>query len=1379
MALVMGAMGKLAPKLLQLLQSEYELQKNVKRKVEFVTRELESIQAALRKVAAVPWDQLDEQVKVWARQVRDASYDMEDVLDTFLVRVEGGEPVNGSRLKRAVKKMGGLVGKFKARRDITGAIDDIEKQLQEVADRHARYKIDDIVANPAPATTVDPRLSAYYTKASQLVGIDEPRDKLIEMLSIREGDRSSNEMKIISIVGFGGLGKTTLAKAVYDKVYHQFDCGAFVPVGRNPDPKKVLRDILIDLIDGEDEKPFSDQYNGRNTVPDLMPLDEWQLIIKLRKFIKGKRYCIVIDDIWDEKTWKVIKNAFVDSNPRSRIIATTRNSKVSEEIGKVYRMEKLPESQSRKLLYTRTFGTEEKWPGNNDELAVVSQKILHRCDGVPLAIVTIGSLLAGKQIEEWSNVYDSVGFGHGDDPQVNNMKKILSFSYYDLPCHLRTCMLYLTVYPEDSRINNGDLIYRWIAEGLVQTEEGKEPFKVGESYFLELINRGMIQPVGHYGFLNGCRVHDMVLHMIRNLSRDENFFAVQDSKQWSQGSDVRRLALHRAEHIEVNDRDVPKLRSFYAIWCVTDNIPPVSRFKLLRVLSLEGCRPLEGHLDTEYLGTLLHLRYLALVDTPIRELSKKIGHLKFLQTLDLTRTGVEELSTSMKQLTKLMCLRADDRTRVPDWICELTSLAELWMECADGDRCLIKGLGKLRNLRTLCITITVLDEGEVRGFLEALSNLEKIESILVQMSEHFAFKDPIMQPSFVLHCNNLRVLKLLPLVFSKLPKWINPQALPKLCSLTLSFSILYQQDVEMLGKFENLCYLGLHVSGVSSKISIVGGGRFQNLRYFKMSGAEVLEFVRGAVPRLEDIWLLISVRRIFNTRYDLGLNFGLGNMSALRAVEVVLDCAYCLPREVEQVEAVLRHTVSIHPNRPTLQITRTHEDGMVTSSDSDSQMLLERQTWKRIGLANQVDHRIDLHNTLSNKVFEIVKQKTNTTLRDAAKHKGQRFRENFNAINDRVAHELLRVKEKIPNLDLKRLTEEIEDTERALEILTVEYPRLAAMLEELITALSLEAEDEDEVTDDKEATATSLSDRKVEDEGAVPRPRVMALYIDVDDVMDNNIGLHFGVGNHRSLQGQGIKAYIDCALCFPTEVESVEAELRHAIHIQQPNNPPTIEIIRFREDKMVNSDSQMLERQKRRDARLWVRIGHQQDLHNAIYSEAVEMRELITNLNLNDDTKNKEQRFHENFNAVEDRVEHELLRVNENIPNRDLKRLTDEIEDMERALQILTVEYPRLAAMLEELKTALGLEAEDEDEVEVTDDKEASATSLSEEAIATRPDEIREVWAAILEDKLAKIRDIIDDCPYVAMDVQHPLCPDLLSKSLAEYNYATMKATVD
>jgi hypothetical protein len=97
MDLVSGAIGKLAPKLLQLLQDEYNLQKGVRHQIQFLSEELESIHGALRKVAAVPPDQLDEQVKIWARQVREASYDMEDILDTFLVRVEGRPEPSGDK----------------------------------------------------------------------------------------------------------------------------------------------------------------------------------------------------------------------------------------------------------------------------------------------------------------------------------------------------------------------------------------------------------------------------------------------------------------------------------------------------------------------------------------------------------------------------------------------------------------------------------------------------------------------------------------------------------------------------------------------------------------------------------------------------------------------------------------------------------------------------------------------------------------------------------------------------------------------------------------------------------------------------------------------------------------------------------------------------------------------------------------------------------------------------------------------------------------------------------------------------------------------------------------------------------------------------------
>jgi len=252
----------------------------VRKKLEFLDQELESIKPALDQVAQVPWDRHHEQVKVWARQMREASYDIEDLLDTFLVRVQGSEPADQSKLKRALKKMGGLFGKAKARREISSAIEDIKKQLQEVAERRDRCKIDEIVvAKPDATSTVDPRLKAMYKEVTQLIGIDKSRGELLSMLSSPQGNELSHEkMKIVSVVGVGGLGKTTLAKAVYDELKSQFDCGAFVPVGRNPDVKKVLRDILIDLDNKEFREP---KYNI---------LDVRQLIDEIKDFLQSKRY---------------------------------------------------------------------------------------------------------------------------------------------------------------------------------------------------------------------------------------------------------------------------------------------------------------------------------------------------------------------------------------------------------------------------------------------------------------------------------------------------------------------------------------------------------------------------------------------------------------------------------------------------------------------------------------------------------------------------------------------------------------------------------------------------------------------------------------------------------------------------------------------------------------------------------------------------------------------------------------------------------------------------------------------------------------------------------------------------------------------------------
>ncbi|VAI52391.1 unnamed protein product [Triticum turgidum subsp. durum] len=286
MEVVTGAMGRLLPKLGQLLVGEYKLQKGVKKDVESLEREMKSMNAALVKVAEVPRDQLDNQVIIWADELRELSYDMEDVVDNFLLRVEGSESdaiADSNKLKRLVGDMANLFTKGKTRHQIANAIRDIKNRAQEVADRRDRYRVDDAVASVTGKHNVDPRVLSLYKDQKELVGIEDARNELTKRLTDGDGDgnvpKQQPKMKIVTIFGPGGLGKTTLAKAVYDRLQTQFEYTAFVPVGRNPEVKKVLRDILLEL----DKK--------LERFGDVAILDEKQLIDKLRQLLEKVLHC--------------------------------------------------------------------------------------------------------------------------------------------------------------------------------------------------------------------------------------------------------------------------------------------------------------------------------------------------------------------------------------------------------------------------------------------------------------------------------------------------------------------------------------------------------------------------------------------------------------------------------------------------------------------------------------------------------------------------------------------------------------------------------------------------------------------------------------------------------------------------------------------------------------------------------------------------------------------------------------------------------------------------------------------------------------------------------------------------------------------------------
>ncbi|VAH12527.1 unnamed protein product [Triticum turgidum subsp. durum] len=330
-------MGSLLPKLGQLLMDEYNLHKRVKKDVEFLRKELESMHAALIKVGEVPPDQLDGQVKLWADEVRDLSYNMEDVVDKFLVRVDGDgiqlPHDNSSRFKELKNKMIGLFKKAKNHHRIADAVKEIKEQLQEVAARRDRNKV--VVPNPTEPITIDPCLRALYAEATELVGIYGKKDQeLMRLLSMEGDDASKNRLKKVSVVGFGGLGKTTLARAVYDKI------------------------------------------------KDLAMLGANQLIKKLHEFLENRRYLVIIDDIWDEKLWEGISFAFSNrNNLGSRLITTTRDFDVSKSCclsadDSIYKMKSLSTDDSRRLFHKRIFPDASGCPS---EFQQVSEDILKKC----------------------------------------------------------------------------------------------------------------------------------------------------------------------------------------------------------------------------------------------------------------------------------------------------------------------------------------------------------------------------------------------------------------------------------------------------------------------------------------------------------------------------------------------------------------------------------------------------------------------------------------------------------------------------------------------------------------------------------------------------------------------------------------------------------------------------------------------------------------------------------------------------------------------------------------------------------------------------------------------------------------------------------------
>uniref|UniRef100_J3ND83 NB-ARC domain-containing protein n=1 Tax=Oryza brachyantha TaxID=4533 RepID=J3ND83_ORYBR len=267
------------------------------------------------------------------------------------------------------------------------------------------------------------------------------------------------------------------------------------------------------------------------------------------------------------------------------------------------------------------------------------------------------------------------------------MRRILSLSFYDLPSNLKTCFLYLSVYPEDSEIKVDELIWTWAAEGFIHVKHGQGIRELGHSYFIELINRSMIQPayILRDGRIWTCRVHDMVLDLIRALSVDENFVTILDDEQYKPlPKKMRRLSIQKSnsdDKVRYPTMSFSQIRSLAAFSHI-NQVPSLKIFHVLRVLNLRRCEYIENcHLHV--LVHLVHLRYVGLGSTRITDLPEQIRNLQFLQTLNVRCPQIRQLPAGIIELTRLIRLHVDFPVLLPDGFGNMRCLQELSSQCDD------------------------------------------------------------------------------------------------------------------------------------------------------------------------------------------------------------------------------------------------------------------------------------------------------------------------------------------------------------------------------------------------------------------------------------------------------------------------------------------------------------------------------------------------------------------------------------------------------------------------------------------------------------------------------------------------------------------------
>ncbi|XP_059653500.1 putative disease resistance protein RGA4 isoform X2 [Cornus florida] len=248
--------------------------------------------------------------------------------------------------------------------------------------------------------------------------------------------------------------------------------------------------------------------------------------IRLREKIDGKKYLLVLDDVWNENhyNWLKLRDILMGGSMGSKILVTTRTELVANvtRANSSYILEGLSEMESWSFFKQLAFKQGEE--SENPCRVIMGKEIVKKCKGVPLAIKAIGSLLYSKDTDaEWLLFKNNDLLKIAQEEDV--ILPILKLSYDHLPSNLKRCFAFCSLYLKDEKISKRELIKLWVANGFIQLGyENQQLEDVGELYFMNLLRRSLFQDVGRdkWGDIISCKMHDLVHDLAQSVTRLEN-----------------------------------------------------------------------------------------------------------------------------------------------------------------------------------------------------------------------------------------------------------------------------------------------------------------------------------------------------------------------------------------------------------------------------------------------------------------------------------------------------------------------------------------------------------------------------------------------------------------------------------------------------------------------------------------------------------------------------------------------------------------------------------------------------------------------------------------------------------------------------------------